>query len=259
MKKFTFDITKEKSPHILSAVIGADSFFYGLYDRNFTLYKCDYFEQFSFSLAEYESLANELSAFQDVKQVISFSTKPYLHVPLGEGNITKFYPSFDDKQVNIEKLTAQEISVLFGLKEKHVSFVKEVFNAPSVHHISTVFHNEIFPSSKDQVVGYFEDERLHLLVSDMDKLKYYNQFECRDKTDHLYFIAMVYNLLGYDMNEVPLAICGRIEQSSELHDLLYGYVRNIKFLNSRHQKIADLRLRKSAHLYHDLYSTAICG
>ena len=180
-------------------------------------------------------------------------------MPIGEDNIVKFYPSFDDKEVNIEKLTAQEISVLFGLKDKHVNFVKASFTKPSVHHISTVLHNELFPSSKDQLLAYFDNERLHLLASDIDKLKYYNQFICNDKADYLYFISMAYDLLDYDMNEVPLAVCGRVEQSSELYNLLHGYIRNITFLNNRHQKIGDLRFINSAHLYHDLYSTAICG
>ena len=259
MKDFTYDIERGQTPYILSAVIGADSFFYGLFDKDYDLYSCVYLEDVVFDSHFAEQMRTSLTPYRDVKHVVSFSTKPFLHVPVSEEDIAKFYPAFDDKSINAEKFTATDIKVIYGLSDDQVSFVEQVFSNANYHHLSTVLNNVSYPSRKDKLLLHVEHNRAHILCSDTDKLRYYNQFECHTREDYLYFTLMAYDVLGLDPQTVPLEVSGRVEESSAIHDLLLGYVNHIQFSDSKHFKVADLRFRKSKHYYYDLYSTAICG
>ncbi len=259
MKNFTYDIERSSAPYILSAVIGADSFFYGLFDADYNLYACKYYDDVDYDEAFTKVIAEEMKPYSGVRQVVSFSTKPFLHMGSDDETVVKYYPAYDDKQLAVEKFTTQEIRVLYGLDSQHLKFLEDCFDRPSYHHISTVLNHAFYPNTKKQLILHVDNGIAHLTYANQERMIYYNQFKCDDKKDYLYFTMMAYELLKLDPENVPLVISGRLEKSSEIYDLLYDYIRNIEFVNSRHLGVEDVRFRQSKHIYNDLYSTAICG
>lgn len=259
MKDFTYEIKRDTKPHILSAIIGADSFFYGLFDQNYKLLGCTYQKDVDFSPAFVEQIAAELAPYADLQQRIAFSTKPFLHVSASEEDVSRYYPSYDDKLVEHEKLTAQDIKVLYGLKGRHLALVEEAFSKPECHHISTVLHNAAYPNRKVMVHMHIDNDTVHLLAAATDQLRYYNQFYCVDEKDYLYFVLLAYQQLGYDTNEVPLSVSGRVSKDSDIYNLMHGYIRHIDFVSPDLLRVEDIRFRKTKHYYHDLFSTSICG
>lgn len=259
MNSFGFNIDKGYTPNILSAIIGADSFFYGLFDENKNLYSCKHFKDVVFNDEFIGEISNLLSKYKDVKQKITFTTKPYLHLPENEEDITRFYPAFLDKRVESDVLDKQDLKVIYGLKAEHISFMEHCFNSPEVFHISKI----LTPRStgiitKPCVYAHIDDNTLHLIAHDMGNLKYYNQFRCEHKNDFLYFTMMVYDLMSYNRYEVPLHVSGRIDRSSEIYKLLYEYIKNVSFANTAGLIVSDIRFKETSHYYYDLYKTAIC-
>ena len=259
MKDISFDITRSGPPHMLSAVLGADSFFYGLFDSSMQLYSCTYHENVLYDEAFITSLAGELSKYAGIPQKVAVGTKPYLHVPLGQEDVVKYYPAFDDKYLIEEKLSSSKAVVLYGIAAKHQRVLHECMDEPAVHHLSKVFHSQAPTSTDTHLMLHIDADRVHILATSQGELILYNQFYCGAKEDYLYYAMLMYDILGLDPNKVPLRLSGRVEQESEVYDLLYGYIRVVEFVKATESNYLADDQRQPLHVYDDLYSTALCG
>lgn len=100
---------------------------------------------------------------------------------------------------------------------------------------------------------------LHLVVSQNQKLHYYNQFAVKSSEDYLRYVMLVFKELGLKQKTSKLIIWGEIEQESPHIQLLRKYIRNISFggkptyLNFNYQfdEIQD-------HQYFDVLSIMLC-
>ncbi len=100
---------------------------------------------------------------------------------------------------------------------------------------------------------------LHLVVSQNQKLHYYNQFAVKSSEDYIRYVMLVFKELGLKQKTSKLIIWGEIEQESPHIQLLRKYIRNISFggkptyLNFNYQfdEIQD-------HQYFDVLSIMLC-
>jgi hypothetical protein len=100
---------------------------------------------------------------------------------------------------------------------------------------------------------------VHLVGSDLlvaaveeNHLKYLNRFHTNNAEEILYYILLVYNLLGYDNNSVTLEMHGFVEKVSPIYQQLYGYIANIR-LGSGQEENTDLyQPGQSTHYYTNL-------
>lgn len=248
-------------PEILSAIIGSDSFFYGLFSEDHKLLEC---QNYVISDFEDQSVIDKVKfdifSIQNMKINITSTSKPYLHSPVeGSDNLLKYFPAFLNKETRDNKLTDQDVVVDYGITKSQNLFLNNVLNGTSKSfHISTVLSNYFYPFSKSQLVALIENDKVHLMYGKDTKFIYYNQFNCLHENDYLYFISLVYDQLGLDRDKDNLVLCGRVDIDSPIHDLLFGYIRNIEFLKSEKLSIADIRFRMKQHYYLDLFATAIC-
>lgn len=260
MQDISYKISENIAPAKLSAVIGADSFFYGVFDKDYQLISCKYFESVDFSKAFRQDLLAELAPYSELDTTISFTTKPYLHLGEKDKKLANYYPAYNDKKLSIEKFTAQEVYVMYGLKPAQLKFIKKCFGEQvKIHHFSTVMQNAHYPYVGEKIYLHVDGKILHFFSASNEKLLYYNQFQSESKEDYLYYTLMVYEVLGFDAQSVPLLISGRLEEESAIYKLMHGYIQNISFVESLQFKLPASQSDHKQHYYHDLYSTAICG
>ena len=248
-------------PDILSAVIGADSFFYGLFTSGNRQLETGYYRIESFEdQATIDKIKSDLYGTDQLVKKIAYSGKPYLHSPQGQNDgITAFFPAFQNKVSDTDSFTDENVVVDFGMTKDQSTFVEKVLDKEvTKFHISTVLANYYYPYSNPKMVAFFDHEKIHLTFAKNQKFVYYNQFHCKHENDFLYFIMLAYKEMCVDPDTVPLEISGKVEQDVAMIDLIKGYVRNVDFMNSSILEVSDLRFKAKQHFYLDLFATAIC-
>ncbi len=248
-------------PDILSAVIGADSFFYGLLTTNGQLLECNYYKVESFDDESIiDKIKSDIYSTKSLTVKVAYSGKPYLHNEKSNGgSLTRFFPAFSNKDIDIDTLTDQEIVVDYGFSKAHSKFLEQVLGHIDVKfHLSTVMANYYYPYSASKVVACVDNSKLHIMYAKDTKFMFYNQFDCIHENDYLYFIRMVYDEMKLNPESSPLELSGRVDSESPIYKLLQGYIRNIDFMYSAVLDVKDLRYKDKQHYYLDLFATSIC-
>lgn len=248
-------------PEILSATIGSDSFFYGLFSKDLELLECKNYTISDFSDEEMiEKVKFDIYSIQNLKIHIASVAKPYLHsVEADSGKLMSYFPAFQNKSNNENKFTAQDVVVDYGITKNQAEFLKRVLNGNAKNfHISTVLSNYFYPYSKKQLVGFVDKDKIHFFNGKDSKFIYYNQFNCVHEHDYLYFTSLLFDQFGFDRDKDTLLLGGRVDSNSPIYSSLFGYIRNVEFFKSEKLVVSDLRFRRKQHYYLDLFATAIC-
>lgn len=106
---------------------------------------------------------------------------------------------------------------------------------------------------------YFDRGILHTVVTEKQKLLYYNQFAIKAVEDYLKYVLLVFKELRLQQKTTKLIMWGQLSQSSPQVALLRKYVRNVSFgerpatLNFSYHfdEIAD-------HQFFDLLNIHLC-
>jgi hypothetical protein len=248
-------------PEILSAVIGSDSFFYGLFSEKYELLECQYYSINDFEdQSVIDKIRFDIFNIQNLKIKVTSTSKPFIHSDFKSSeNLLKYFPAFLNKETKENKFTDQDVVVDYGLTKSQSQFISYVLNGNATNfHISTVISDYYYPYSRKQLIAFIENDKIHLLYGKDTKFIYYNQFDCTNETDYLYFISLVYSELELDREVDKLNLFGRVDIDSPIFKLLHGYIRNIEFMQSEKLVVSDLRYRMNQHYYLDLYATALC-
>lgn len=248
-------------PEILSAIIGSDSFFYGLFSEDYKLLECQFYSILDFNDQEIkEKVKFDIYNIQNLKIKVTSTSKPYLHSDVdSSGKLKKFFPAFLNKETQEDKFTDQDVVVDYGLTKSQSQFLSDVLNDHAQNfHISTILSNYYYPFSRKQLVAFIENNKVHFMYGKDTKFIYYNQFDCKHENDYLYFVTLVYSELGLNLEKDRLHLIGRVDIESPIYKLLHGYVRNIEFMKSEKLYISDLMFRMNQHYYLDLFATALC-
>lgn len=259
--KISFKNKTGLKPEILSATIGSDSFFYGLFSEDYQLLECQHYKVPNFKdQSIIDKIKFDLYNIQHLKINVSSTSKPYLHSKEEDtGKLLNFFPAFLNKDKADNKFTDQDVVVEFGLTKDQTQFLENVLNSNSKKfHISTVLSNYYYPYSKKQLLAFVDDGKVHIMYGKDTKFLYYNQFNCENENDYLYFISLMYDQLDLDKEVDSLLLFGRVDADSPIYSLLHGYIRNIEFMKSAKLSISDLRYRMYQHYYLDLFATALC-
>ena len=72
-----------------------------------------------------------------------------------------------------------------------------------------------------------------IVVLKDSKILFYNNFEYQTKEDFIYYILFTLEQLELSTDKTKVSLLGDINKQSELYKILYTYVRNISFFNSK--------------------------
>lgn len=73
-------------------------------------------------------------------------------------------------------------------------------------------------------------DAFQIAVFNRDKLLIWNTFKYETAKDFLYFALLVFKQLNLNVETAKVFLCGEVTETSEIHQLLFTYIRNIEFL-----------------------------
>ncbi|BAV94330.1 DUF3822 family protein [Ichthyobacterium seriolicida] len=114
----------------------------------------------------------------------------------------------------------QKIKTLLGKRWSDISWTH-----PSSSFIETLFRDNRI----DGVFVYLEEDSMCISVIGDGKLKLYNSFEYKSAEEFIYYVLLVYEQAGINLDIVVLTLYGNISKTNENYEYLYKYVRNISF------------------------------
>ncbi|WP_243456820.1 DUF3822 family protein [Polaribacter batillariae] len=160
------------------------------------------------------------------------------------------YLNFNIKTLATDFITFDEIDSIEA-KNVYVPYVNinnylfNNFGEFNYKHHSTVLIDKLIQQSKSETKTMYVNvskTTFDIVVLENKKLLLYNSFTYTSEEDFLYYILFVAEQLQLDTNEFPLYLMGRISLNSTLYKLIYKYVKNIYFLESKNPIFKELNL-----------------
>ena len=169
------------------------------------------------------------------------------------------------EEVAYYKQISVDIINIFAGETKLCRWIESIYKKKKVHIIhqgSALIEGMLKHADHIQEKGMycFVDRGIqHILVTENDKLLYYNQFAARKKEDYLKYIMLVFNELKMDTKRSQVFLWGFIQPGSMEMSILKKYIRNISFGS----KPSFLRFRHhfdevEDHQYFDVLSGYLC-
>lgn len=169
------------------------------------------------------------------------------------------------EEVNYYKQISADTVNVFAAETKLCRWIESIYKKKKVHIIhqgSSIIESVLKHADHIQEKGMycFIDRGLfHILVTENDKILFYNQFSARKREDILKYIMLVFQELKMSPKKHQLFMWGFIKQNSEEMKMLKKYFQNISFgsrpsfLKFRYQ-FDDL----PDHLYFDVLGGYLC-
>lgn len=169
------------------------------------------------------------------------------------------------EEVNYYKQIAVDTVNVFAAETKLCRWIESIYKRKKVHviHQGSALIEGIFKHAdhieEKSMYAFVDRGILHLVVTEGQKLLYYNQFAARKKEDYLKYIMLVFNELGMSGKESHVFIWGFIKPSSEEMGLLKRYIRNISFGSKpSFLRFSYLYDEVEDHQYFDVLSGYLC-
>ncbi|OIQ28585.1 MAG: hypothetical protein BM564_09330 [Bacteroidetes bacterium MedPE-SWsnd-G2] len=137
------------------------------------------------------------------------------------------YISFDEIAIN------SSVNVFVPLVNIN-NYIFENFGSFKYKHASSILVDSIlqsnYSSKEEKVVlnlssGYFE-----MIALNEGKLQLYNSFEFDTKEDFIYYVLFTMEQLKMSPEQVEVVLSGEIDETSELYQIAYHYIRNVSFI-----------------------------
>ena len=169
------------------------------------------------------------------------------------------------EQVNYYKQIAVDSVNVFAVETKLCRWIESIYKKKKVH----IIHQgsaliEGFMKHADHIdeksmYAYVDRGILHIVITEGNKLLYYNQFAARKKQDYLKYIMLVFNELGMNGKKSHVFLWGFIKPNSEEMSLLKRFIRNISFGSKpSFLKFSYLYDEVEDHQYFDVLSGYLC-
>ena len=127
-----------------------------------------------------------------------------------------------------------------------------------VIHSSSVFINSVMQRSEDHCVFINVRNRdFDMLIQRDGKLSFFNNFRFNTKDDFAYFLVFAVEQNGLSGQDTPVCFTGLILPASEIIDLCGRYVRDLCFMEDRHELKVSKALEDVPFQYYYLHYQAL--
>lgn len=246
----------------LSARLKADSFFYGIFDKNNQMlvsgelqlkdnFDWKAIESYNYKFKHVNIAIDNNSYTQILDTDISNSSNHSLFFKNLKNNVHQGL-------YNHDKLRFDHIVNLYPLDIPRLDTVMAKFPDAKISHFSSCLINFASTYLEDSVHAYISEDLLYITAVESSRLLVYNQYEVHSSEDYLYYISMIYQELNLDKNIVPLIVSGDIYPASKVYSLIKGYFRNIEFPMMSRFSVAQIHRDVLSSHYYDQYISAQC-
>lgn len=249
----------------LSALIGADNFFYGLYDTTGKLVKSNYLTRLTANdLSTIDGLegimkAEGISGLKITRSIIGVDNNKFTFVPFSDYEKEK-------KQVYLRNTVKVEdneevfvdfknsICSIYAVDKIAFHNITKAFPNPEIVHIQTAIHNDMSISHRNAALLDVNNQGVKVHAIKNGKLLLSNNFETNESLGILYYAALAYQKLGLNMRDYPLYLSGNISKDNKAYELLSNYIGDIKFAAPDSVKTTE-----NNHKYYTLHCLSKCG
>jgi hypothetical protein len=169
-----------------------------------------------------------------------------------------------EDQVFFDVIESLKAANVYAFEIPYIQGFQAHFPEANFCHVSTglinnFIHNFDSSSSKNIFLNIY-DHYVMITVIEDSKLLFHNIFSFKASPDCLYYILLVYKQLGLVPERHPLYIVGELVADSEIHKLLYKYIKTIHFVNRPNFYVFGEKLQASfaQNFFFDLYSLKLC-
>lgn len=159
-----------------------------------------------------------------------------------EGNVTdylKFTCPVGSNTVQYFTHAALNLSVAFAVeplllnwfqKTYHQIPINIIHQASSLIEAALTYVRGNSSSSLSQLLVFVEESHLHIIITQKDKLLYYNRFEYTQIDEFLYYILSVMKTLQLDPQFHEVILAGSIYKNSLAYQKAHSYIRKLFFI-----------------------------
>ena len=117
-----------------------------------------------------------------------------------------------------------------------------------------------FDKTTQNIFANIHANTVSITVIDKGTLIFHNIFSFKTSADCLYYVLMAYKQLDVNPQKIPLYVAGELVEDAEIYQILYKYIKTIKFVSFPNFYTFGKRHKKElpANLFLDLYSLKLC-
>lgn len=140
----------------------------------------------------------------------------------------------DNSRIQSDLLKAAEAYNLYYLPNPLVEKVKDIWANARIVHLQSVLVESLLITHRNQQSDqtafiHLRHDNFDLIVLKNDKLLFINNFRFNTPEDFIYFVLFSFDQLRLNPETVQVVLSGIIEKGSKNYDILFQYVRNIRF------------------------------
>ena len=263
IKDSTFDSLQISNYH-LSIELSEKSISYCIVDKN--KYRCYLLFSQNYESQNLLKILNkdEFITREFLSKSISFVNFPNTLIPKelynekDKKNIFSVNHSLTNEELVTDELKSKIIN-LYAIPNTIFQTVKNVIPEAIIRSNSSILINNFLSLNnlQETMFLFLKDSYINIVVTKGDGLIFQNKFEYQTKEDLLFYVLFSIQQLNFSNEEINTVIYGNI--SKEEYNILYQYIRNIKFGN----KLKDISCSNEFnniedHCYNILYRQFLC-
>ena len=128
------------------------------------------------------------------------------------------------------------------------------------HHTSSLIEMNLLRHSKESMLSInMKDAAFDLYGQNEGHFSYMNSFSYASAEDVVYYLLYVMEQLELDRNSIEISLYGEIEENSQVYELLFTYLKNVRLGGQIHQMNYSPVLQKiQTHHHYSLFSQYLC-
>lgn len=165
--------------------------------------------------------------------------------------------------VLVDDWSAVAAKYIYATSSNLISEIQTAFPQATIFHQSTGLVTNFstnFDKTTSNIFLSVQDHTVNITVLDKGELIFHNIFAFKASADCLYFVLLVYQQLGLQPTKNPLYVVGELVEDSEIHQLLYKYIKTIKFVGFPNFYTFGNNIKQELppNFFFDLYSLKLC-
>lgn len=249
----------------LSALIGADNFFYGLYDSSGKLVKSNFLTRLAPNdLTTIDGLTGILKVegvdgLKITRSIIGIDNNKFTFVPFSDYEKTEKHVYLkntaqvtDNEEICVD--FKNSICTVFAVDKITFHNISKSFPNAEIVHVQTALHNDMSMAHRNATLVDVNNQGVKVQAIKNGKLLLSNNYDTNENLGILYFTALAYEKLGLDMKSYPLYLSGNITKENKAYELLTQYMGDVKFMDPD-----SIKSVPGNHRYYTLHCLSKCG
>ncbi|OQX79810.1 MAG: hypothetical protein B6D64_04225 [Bacteroidetes bacterium 4484_276] len=207
--------------------------------------------------------------YQGVKVMFEGQQMSLVPNPLFDAGQAPEYLRFNhfvdaDDEICHDHLPNLDAVNVFSIPGNIAKLLNQFFPGIQINHFSSALIESLLIRNKNWGEGrmIFVNVRkqwLDIIVLDGRKLLFFNSFQYRTKEDFAYYLIYVIEQLNINPENVELVLMGEILKISDIYDIIYKYVRNLKFIERGEEFSYSYVFDETpGHFYYNLLNLQRC-